>query len=67
MCACPATHGLSYVRDWDILVFFDLGVNIISIDHCLSVLPVIHFISESVYVLYVFYIIRFRLIRVYSY
>ena len=61
------THGLSYVRDWDILVFFDLGVNIISIDHCLSVLPVIHFISESVYVLYVFYILRFRLIRVYSY
>ena len=34
--------------------FFDLGVNIISINHCLSVLPVIHFISESVYVLYVF-------------
>ena len=66
MCACPATHGLSFVRDWDILVF-DLGVNIISIDHCLSVLPVIHFISESVYVLYVFYILRFRLIRVYSY
>ena len=47
--------------------FFDLGVNIISIDHCLSVLPVIHFISESVYVLYVFYILRYRLIRVYSY
>ena len=53
MCACPATHGLSYVRDWDILVF-DLGVNINSINHYLSVLPVIHFISESVYVLYVF-------------
>ena len=35
MCACPATHGLSYVRDWDILVF-DLGVNIDSIDHGLE-------------------------------
>ena len=34
--------------------FFDLGVNINSINHYLSVLPVIHFISESVYVLYVF-------------
>ena len=34
--------------------FSDLGVNINSINHCLSVLPVIHFISESVYVLYVF-------------
>ena len=36
--------------------FFDLGVNINSINHYLSVLPVIHFISESVYVLYVFFI-----------
>ena len=35
-------------------LFSDLGVNINSINHYLSVLPVIHFISESVYVLYVF-------------
>ena len=36
--------------------FSDLGVNINSINHYLSVPPVIHFISESVYVLYVFFL-----------
>ena len=35
-------------------LFSDLGVNINSINHYLSVLPVIHFISESVCSLYVF-------------
>ena len=34
------------------LVFYDHGINIYSIDHCLSVFPVS--ISESVWSLYVF-------------
>ena len=48
MCACPATYYLFYVRNGDILVFSDHRVNIDSINHYLSVLPVILFISESV-------------------
>ena len=46
MCACPATYYLFYDRNGDILVFADHGIDLCSINHYLSVLPV--YISESV-------------------
>ena len=47
-------------------LFSDLGINIDSINHYLSVLP-FFFISESVYHYMFFYILRYRLFRVFSY
>ena len=48
-------------------LFSDLGVNINSINHYLSVLPVI-LLYQSPYVHYMFfYILRYRLFRVFSY
>ena len=78
MCACPATYYLFYVRNGDILVFSDHRINLGSIN-LLSVLPV--FISEPVWSLYIFisgiimfvyqilyihFIVRCRLFRVFS-
>ena len=50
MCGCPATHLTLLQRNPDIYCFYDHGINIYMIDHCLSVFPVS--ISESVYSFY---------------
>ena len=53
MCACPATYYLFYVRNGDIIVFSDHGIDLCSIN-LLSVLPVFN-IRARVVIIY-FYI-----------